>query len=110
MGTAQPGRLSNSKTLLVTSRPTDPVSRRNVRQMGGLEKGQKRSGLFSAEPETMVPAVGGTDTEKEATGAEKGLMTHKRRLPGGRGEGGVGRHRGREEPMRKLLQTVAQER
>lgn len=94
------------KTLLVTSRPTDPVSRRNVRQMGGLEKGPKRPGRFSAEPETMVPAVGGTETEKEATGAEKGLTAHKRRLPGGRGrgrggagrgrsgEGGAGRHRG----------------
>lgn len=87
MGTAQPGRLSNSKTLLVTSRPTDPVSRRNVRQMGGIEKGPKRSGRFSAEPETMVLAVG--QTEKEATGTEKGLTAHKRGLPGGRGGGGA---------------------
>lgn len=105
MGTAQPGRLSNSKTLLVTSRPTDPVSRRNVRQMGGLEKGPKRSGRFSAEPETMVPAVGGTETEKEATGAEKGLTAHKRRLPGGRGEGGEGAGRGGTEDVKSQCES-----
>ena len=85
MGTANPGRLSNSKTLWVTSRPTDPVSLRSVTETGGLEKGPKRSGRFWAEPETVVPAVGGAEKEKEATAAGKGLRALPRRPPSGRG-------------------------
>ena len=69
--------------------------------MGGIEKGPKRSGRFSAEPETMVLAMGGAEKEKEATGAEKGLTAHKLGLP----VGGAGAGRGGTEGVESQCES-----
>lgn len=74
-----------SKTLLVTTCPSDRISGRNAGDRKDQRKrGQKLSEIsvrFWAEPETMVPAVGGAETGKEATGDGKGLTMHMRTSP-----------------------------